>query len=68
MDMQQPIEPNRQFAPTLTAQQWEVVLQHLDMGQHRIVRPIIDSLMAQLQQQAQPQWDMQTERVTPDGP
>ena len=53
MDMQ-PIEPNRPLSATLTAQQWDVVLQHLDAGQHRVVRPIIDSLVAQLQRQSQP--------------
>ena len=52
MDMQ-PIEPNRQMHATLTAQQWEAVLGHLDTGQHRIVRPIIDTLMAQLRNQSQ---------------
>ena len=50
MDMQ-PIEPNGQMTgtTTLTLDQWNVVLGHLDAGQHRIVRPIIDSLVAQLQ-------------------
>ena len=52
MDMQ-PIEPNRPMACQLTAQQWEAVLQHLDAGQHRIVRPIIDTLMQQLRVQSQ---------------
>jgi hypothetical protein len=58
MDMQ-PIEPNRQLPATLTAQQWETVLGHLDAGQHRVVRPIIDSLMAQLQRQSQPRFSME---------
>ena len=48
MDMQQPPGVN------LTTEQWNVVLGHLDAGQHRIVRPIIDSLVAQLQQQSRP--------------
>ena len=54
MDMQ-PIEPNRQLTAQLTTDQWNVVLGHLDAGQHRVVRPIIDSLVAQLQRQSQPQ-------------
>jgi hypothetical protein len=58
MDMQ-PIEPSRQLTATLTAQQWEAVLGHLDAGQHRIVRPIIDALMQQLQQQSQPRFAME---------
>jgi hypothetical protein len=58
MDMQ-PIEPSRQLTATLTAQQWEAVLGHLDAGQHRIVRPIIDALMQQLQQQSQPRFSME---------
>ena len=53
MDMQ-PIEPNRPLSATLTAEQWNAVMQHLDMGQHRVVRPIIDALMQQLQRQSQP--------------
>ena len=61
MDMQ-PIDNQRSMSATLTAEQWDVVLRHLDAGQHRVVRPIIDSLMAQLQQQAQPQFS------TVDGP
>ena len=52
MDMQQN-EPNV-LSATLTQDQWNVVLGHLDAGQHRVVRPIIDSLVAQLQQQSQP--------------
>jgi hypothetical protein len=55
MDMQ-PIEPNGQMTGTLTQEQWNVVLGHLDAGQHRVVRPIIDSLVAQLQQQSQPRF------------
>jgi hypothetical protein len=55
MDMQ-PIEPSRQLIASLTQDQWNVVLGHLDAGQHRIVRPIIDSLVAQLQQQSQPRF------------
>ena len=57
MDMQ-PVEPNV-LSATLTQDQWNVVLGHLDAGQHRVVRPIIDSLVAQLQQQSHMQ--MQTE-------
>jgi hypothetical protein len=53
MDMQQPPGVN------LTTEQWNVVLGHLDAGQHRIVRPIIDSLVAQLQQQSQPRFSME---------
>jgi hypothetical protein len=53
MDMQ-PIEPHRPLTGTLTQDQWNIVLGHLDAGQHRVVRPIIDSLVAQLQQQSQP--------------
>jgi hypothetical protein len=34
-------------------------MQHLDMGQHRVVRPIIDSLVQQLQQQSQPRFSME---------
>ena len=33
-----------------------VVLGHLDAGQHRVVRPIIDSLVHQLQQQTEPRF------------
>jgi hypothetical protein len=58
MDMQ-PIEPNGQMTGTLTQEQWNVVLGHLDAGQHRVVRPIIDSLMQQLQQQTQPRFAME---------
>ena len=58
MDMQ-PIEPNRPLSATLTAEQWNAVMQHLDMGQHRVVRPIIDALMQQLQQQSQPRFSME---------
>jgi hypothetical protein len=58
MDMQ-PIEPHRPMTVQLTAEQWDAVLRHLDAGQHRIVRPIIDSLMAQLQQQQQPRFAME---------
>ena len=53
MDMQ-PIEPHRPMTVQLTAEQWEIVLRHLNTGQHGVVRPIIDSLMAQLQRQSQP--------------
>lgn len=63
MDMQ-PIDNNRSMGAILTAEQWDSVLRHLDAGQHRIVRPIIDSLMQQLQQQAQPQ----PQFSTVDGP
>ena len=37
---------------------------------YEVSAPIIDSMGQQLQQQTQPrpQWDMQTERVMPDGP
>ena len=52
MDMQQN-EPNV-LSATLTQDQWNVVLGHLDAGQHRVVRPIIDRLVAQLQPPAQP--------------
>jgi hypothetical protein len=55
MDMQ-PIEPHRPMTVQLTAEQWETVLRHLNTGQHGVVRPIIDSLMAQLQQQSQPRF------------
>jgi hypothetical protein len=58
MDMQ-PIEPNRPLSATLTAEQWDAVLRHLDAGQHRVVRPVIDSLMAQLQRQSQPRFAME---------
>ena len=57
MDMQ-PIEPGRQLSATLTAEQWNVVMGHLDAGQHRVVRPIIDSLAQQLQQQSMSTADM----------
>ena len=70
MDMQQPIEPNRPMTVQLTAEQWNVVLGHLDVGQHRVVRPIIDALIQQLREQSMPR-PMSTEdvaRVTPDGP
>ena len=71
MDMQ-PIEPNRPLSATLTAEQWDAVLRHLDAGQHRIVRPIIDSLMAQMQQQAQSAPSRfstdEMQRAIPDGP
>ena len=68
MDMQ-PIEPNRPLSATLTAEQWDAVLRHLDAGQHRIVRPIIDSLMAQLQQHSQPRLSTdEMQHVIPDGP
>ena len=53
MEMQ-PIDRNP--AIQLTFEQWNVVLGHLDAGQHRVVRPIIDSLVAQLQQQSQPRF------------
>ena len=53
MDMQ-PIEPHRPMTVQLTAEQWDTVLRHLNTGQHGVVRPIIDSLMAQLQRQSQP--------------
>jgi hypothetical protein len=66
MDMQ-PIEPNRPLSATLTAQQWEAVLWHLNAGQHGVVRPIFDSLMQQLQQQPQPRFSV-AESVIPDGP
>jgi len=59
MDMQQPIEPHRRMTVQLTAEQWETVLRHLNTGQHGVVRPIIDSLMAQLQQQSQPRFSME---------
>jgi hypothetical protein len=56
MDMQ-PIEPNRGTGTGLTAEltqeQWNIVLAHLDGGQHRLVRPIIDTLVMQLQRQSQ---------------
>jgi hypothetical protein len=55
MDME-PIEPHRRMTVQLTAEQWNVVMQHMDMGQHRVVRPIIDALMQQLQQQSQPRF------------
>ena len=58
MDMQ-PIENARALTATLTQDQWNVVLGHLDAGQHRVVRPIIDSLVAQLQQQSQPRFSME---------
>jgi hypothetical protein len=58
MDMQ-PIEPHRPMTVQLTAEQWNAVMQHLDMGQHRVVRPIIDSLVQQLQQQSQPRFSME---------
>ncbi len=65
MDMQ-PIEPNRQMRAQLTAEQWEAVLRHLDAGQHRIVRPIIDSLMQQLRQQsAAYSDDVMTDQIVP---
>ena len=60
MDMQQ-IEPNRSLSAQLTMEQWNIVLGHLDAGQHRVVRPIFDSLMMQLQQQSQPQMQMSEE-------
>jgi hypothetical protein len=73
MDMQ-PIEPNRPLSATLTAEQWNVVM-HV-MRKHplpyEVSAPIIDAMGQQLQRQTQPppppQWDMQTERVMPDGP
>jgi len=55
MNQMQPIEPSRQLIASLTQEQWNVVLGHLDAGQHRIVRPIIDSLVQQLQHQSTPQ-------------
>ena len=68
MDMQ-PIEPNRPMHATLTAQQWEAVLRHLDAGQHGVVRPIIDSLMAQLREQSQARLSTEdVARVIHDGP
>jgi hypothetical protein len=56
MDMQQPIERHRPMTVQLTAEQWEIVLRHLNSGQHGVVRPIFDSLVAQLQQQSQPRF------------
>jgi hypothetical protein len=58
MDMQ-PIEPHRVMRFQLTAEQCEIVLRHLNTGQHGIVRPIFDSLMQQLQQQSQPRFAME---------
>ena len=55
MDMQ-PIEPHRPMTVQLTAEQWETVLRHLNTGQHGIVRPIIDAMMQQLQQQTAPRF------------
>jgi hypothetical protein len=55
MDMQ-PIENSRALTATLTAEQWNTVLALVNEGQHRVVRPIIDSLVAQLQQQSQPRF------------
>lgn len=69
MDMQ-PIDPNKPPSCTLSVEQWNIVLGHLDAGQHRVVRPVIDSLVAQLQQQTAPP-RLSTEdvqRVIPDGP
>ena len=73
MDMQQQIEPNRPMTAQLTAEQWEVVLRHLNTGQHGVVRPIIDSLMQQLRTQSMPptprfSTEDVAERVIPDGP
>jgi hypothetical protein len=53
MDMQ-PIEPHSVMHFQLTAEQCEIVLRHLNTGQHGVVRPVIDSLVAQLQRQSQP--------------
>jgi hypothetical protein len=72
MDMQ-PIEPNRVMHFQLTAEQWDIVLWHLNTGQHGVVRSIIDALMQQSQQQTQPpssrfSTEDVAERVIPDGP
>ena len=68
VDMQ-PIEPNRPMHATLTAEQWEAVLRHLDAGQHGVVRPIIDALMQQLREQSQARLTTDDlARVMPDGP
>ncbi len=60
MDMQ-PIEPNRSLSAQLTAEQWNTVMAALNELPHRVARPIFDSLMAQLQQQSQPQMQMSEE-------
>lgn len=40
------------FNISLTEEQLNVVLRHLDAGPHREVRPLIDTIIAQAQQQA----------------
>jgi hypothetical protein len=72
MDMQ-PIEPHRVMHFQLTAEQCDIVLRHLNTGQHGVVRPIIDSLMQQLRTQSMPPAPRFSnedvgERVVPDGP
>ena len=69
MDMQ-PISPNQPLTVTLSAQEWNMVMTAVNELPHRVARPLFDRIGQQLQQQAQPQpqWDMQTERVIPDGP
>ena len=69
MEMQR-IDPNKPPTCTLTTEQWNVVLGHLDAGQHHVVRPIIDSLVAQLHKQSAPErFSTQDEhRAIPDAP
>ena len=72
MDMQ-PIERHRPMTVQLTAEQWNVVLGHLNTGQHGVVRPIFDALMQQLRQQSMPptprfSTEDVAEHVIPDGP
>ena len=66
MDMQ-PIDPNKPLAATLTAAQWEAILRHLDAGQHRVVRPIIDALMGQLNQPPQMSPEIMEDFTAPPG-
>lgn len=41
------LDPNQNISVTLSAMQWNLVLEQLDNGPHRMVRPLIDSVRQQ---------------------
>jgi hypothetical protein len=50
--MQRPIEPNQPLTVTLTAYEWNVVMEGVNELKHRVARPVFDRIGQQLQQQS----------------
>jgi hypothetical protein len=63
----QPMQPTDPVTLTLTADQWNVVLAQLQEGPMRIVRPVFDAMLQQIQELQQDSAAPPIEQPRPNG-